>query len=221
MNVYVNQTTLPTLKIGRLGGDAAEGKLLLTGPGYFANFMVTPGNTEGLARDPEPDPASQDDHLVRNWQLSPASELLADKNPSFDEMPGPSAAWQPITAEAGGIINITRQYGLPVQRPRRSLAWIKTSITSDRVQLVHTSIGWVREVWVFVNGKLVYADKNLFSPPTARKTPDGRLSLTNGSFQLKLNAGSNEVAIAVASGFYGWAIILRPDDVKGLKFVGK
>jgi hypothetical protein len=33
-------------------------------------------------------------------------------------------------------------------------------------------------------------------------------------------AGINEVVIAVASGFYGWAVIVRPDDVKGLQFTG-
>lgn len=220
MNVYINHGRTPALKVGRLEGDTTEGNLLLTGPGYFANFIVTPDATEGLSAEPEADPASRDTNLIRNWQLSPASELAQDKSPSLDDMPGSSAGWQPITAERGGLVNITRQYGLPIARPRRSLAWIKTMIASDRRQSIHTSMGWVREVWVFVNGKLIYSDKNLFFPPEGRKSPDGRCALTNGSFELPLNAGSNEVVIAVASGFYGWAVIVRPDDVKGLQFAG-
>lgn len=223
MNVYVNGAKSPSLKIGRLEGDAAEGGLSLQGPGYFANFTVTPDATEGLASDPEPDPSANDAHLVRNWQLSPASELAFGKDPSFDDMPAPSAAWQPFTAERAGLVNITRQYGLPIERPRRSLVWIKTTITSDKSQSIKTSIGWVREVWVFVNGKLVYSDKNLYMPPApaARKTPDGRCSLGNGSFELPLNAGHNEVAIAVASNFYGLAVMLRPNDITGLQFARK
>ncbi|MBV9887121.1 MAG: hypothetical protein JO119_11285 [Acidobacteria bacterium] len=74
---------------------------------------------------------------------------------------------------------------------------------------------------MFVNGKQVYADKNLFIPASARKNPDGRLALTNGAFDLPLIAGANEVAIAVASNFYGIGVILRPDSVEGVKFAGK
>ena len=44
------------------------------------------------------------------------------------------------------------------------MAWIKTTIESDKAQTIHTSFGWVREAWVFVNGKQVFADKNLYMP---------------------------------------------------------
>ena len=158
---------------------------------------------------------------MRNWQLSAASELGEGKDPSYAEMPAASAGWKPISAELGGLIDITREYGLPLERPKRSMAWIKTTIDSDKAQTIHTSMGWVREVWVFVNGKQVYADKNLFMPASARKNPEGRLALTNGGFDLPLNAGRNEVAIAVASNFYGLGVIVRLDSVEGVKLVGK
>src|SRR5579871_388670 len=169
MNMYVNHSATPTLKVGRLEGDSSDGSIGLSGPGYFANVVVIPGATEGLASEPEADPAAKDTHLVRDWRISPASELPAGKDPSYSEMPAASAEWKPITAELGGLIDITREYGLPLERPRRSMAWIKTTIDSDKAQTIHTSFGWVREVWVFVNGKQVYADKNLFMPPSARK----------------------------------------------------
>ena len=221
MNMYVNHSTTPTLKVGRLEGDASDGAIGLSGPGYFANVVVIPGATEGLSPEPEADPTAKDKHIVRDWQLSPVAELAAGKDPSYGEMPAGTPEWKPITAELGGLIDVTREYGLPLERPKRSMAWIKTTISSDKAQTIHTSIGWVREVWVFVNGKQVYADKNLYMPASARKNPDGRLALTNGSFDLPLNAGSNEVAIAIASNFYGIGVILRPDTVEGLTFAGK
>jgi len=221
MNLYVNREKTPSLKISRLEGDVAEGTLALEGPGYFANFSVTPDAVEGLPPDPEPDPTLSDSRFVRDWQLSPTSELPIGKDPSFEDMPGASARWMPFAAERGGLVNISRQYGLPLERPRRSLAWIKTNLTSEKAQSIKTSIGWVREVWVFVNGKLVYSDKNLYMPATARKAPDGRCSLENGSFQLPLNSGNNEIAIAVASNFYGLAVVLRPDDITGLELARK
>jgi hypothetical protein len=61
----------------------------------------------------------------------------------------------------------------------------------------------------------------LFMPPTARKSPEGRLALTNGGFDLPLNAGRNDVAIAVASNFYGLGVVWRLDSVDGLKISAK
>jgi hypothetical protein len=221
MNMYVNHSSSPTLKVGRLEGDATEGAVGLSGPGYFANVVVTPGATEGLSPEPDADPTATDTHLVRNWQLSAASQLAEGKDASYSEMPAASAEWKPIAAELGGLIDITREYGLPLERPKRSMAWIKTTIESDKAQTIHTSFGWVREAWVFVNGKQVFADKNLYMPASARKSPDGRLALTNGGFDLPLHAGSNEVAIAVASNFYGLGVVWRLDTVEGVKLAGK
>jgi hypothetical protein len=77
-------------------------------------------------------------------------------------------------------------------------------------------IGWTREVWVFVNGKLLYADKNLFDTEAARKFPDGRCSLDNGAITLPLVAGDNEVAVALANNFFGWGLMLRMADPGGV-----
>jgi hypothetical protein len=219
MNVFINGTKSPTLKIGRLEGDAQEGGLLLQGPGLFANLSVIPDAVEGLPAEPEKDATAEDHHFVRKWQLAPYSALPAGKEPSATDLPAPSAAWLPLTAERSGLVNISRQYGLPLTRPDRAVAWLRTTITSDKIQSKKVNFGWSREVWVFVNGSLVYADKNLYQPPTARKTPDGRCSLENGSFQLPLKAGANEVSVAVANNFYGWGLILRLDDVDGFRLV--
>jgi hypothetical protein len=78
------------------------------------------------------------------------------------------------------------------------------------------NIGWTREVWLFVNGKLVYADKHLFELEGARKFPDARCSLENGVFTLPLEAGDNEVAVAIANDFFGWGLMLRLADPEGV-----
>lgn len=44
----------------------------------------------------------------------------------------------------------------------------------------------------------------------------GRISLENASFDLPLKKGENEILIGVANAFYGWGIIARLDDNKGL-----
>jgi hypothetical protein len=217
MNVFVNGAPSPTLAVGSLAGDTQEGHLALVGPGAFANFDVTPDAVEGLAAAAEPDPAASDQHLVRRWQLAPFSELPDGREPTIADLPKASAEWRELTAERGGLVNVTRVYGLPFKRPVRSLTWLKTTISSTKSQTKKASFGWAREAWVFVNGQRVFADKNLYQPPSARKPPDGRLSLQNGSFALPLNAGDNEIAVGLANNFFGWGLILRLDDLEGVR----
>ena len=76
-------------------------------------------------------------------------------------------------------------------------------MTSDRKQTKKVDIGWTRELWLFVNGRLVYADKTLFEVEAARKFPDARCSLDNGTAMLPLESGDNEIAIALANDFFG------------------
>ena len=217
MLVFVNGGMSPALAIGSLEGDLQEGQLALVGPGAFANFKVTPGAVGGLAAAAENDPAADDQHLVRSWKLSPSSPLPDGQEPAIGDLPKASAEWRPLSAERGGLVNVSRVYGNPLAPPARSVTWLKTSITSTKSQSKKVAIGWTREIWVFVNGQRVYADKNLFQPPDARKPPEGRLSLQNGSFELPLNAGENEIDVALANNFYGWGLMLRLDDLDGVR----
>jgi len=215
MNVFVNDAPSPTLAVGRLEGDAMTGGLHLEGPGTFANIVITPEAVDGLSPEAAKDPTDGDRGLVRNWRLSKFSSLPNDKDPVYHDMPGASDQWKTISTERNGLVNLSREYGRPLPEPNRAVAWLKTTITSDRKQMKKVDIGWTREIWVFVNGKLQYADKNLWEQEGARKFPDARCSLENGSFPLSLEAGDNEVAVAIANNFYGWGLMLRLSDVEG------
>lgn len=217
MDVYINGAQAPTLRVGRLEGDVSSGALLLQGPGNFANFVVTPERVDGLDPVAEKDSTDDDPQFVRHWRISPFRELSGTEAPTAAAMPDASANWTSITAERRGLINVSREYGLPLNRPKRAVAWLKTAIRSDRARTVQVAIGWSREVWVFVNGQVVFADKNLYNPAAARKTPDGRCSLENGSFALPLQAGENDVTVALANNFYGWGLIWRMDNLEGLE----
>jgi len=149
------------------------------------------------------------------------SALADGKAPMYNEMPGASQEWKTISTERGGLVNLSREYGRPVPEPSRAVAWLKSTITSDRKQTKKVDIGWTREVWVFVNGRLVYVDKNLFELDGARKVPDGRCSLENGAFTLPLEEGDNEVAVAIANNFFGWGLKLRLADPEGVRLAAK
>jgi hypothetical protein len=217
MNVFVNDAPSPTLEVGRLEGDALTGGLRLQGPGTFANMVITPDAVDGLSPEAARDPLDEDRRVVRNWRLSSFSALPNGKDPLYDEIPGALPDWKSIATERNGLVNLSREYGVPLHDPNRALAWLKTTIASDGKQTKKAHIGWTRELWVFVNGKLVYADKNLFDSEGARKDPDGRCSLENGVVTLPLEAGDNEIAVALANNFFGWGLMLRLDDLEGVR----
>lgn len=221
MNIFINGVNKPTLKIGRLEGDTDEGGLMLQGPGIFANLIVDPDRVEGLPSKAEKDLTASDPRYVRNWQISPFSKLAANQAASLADLPAPGAAWKELTAERNGLVNVSRTYGLPLPRPERGVVWLKTTIHADTPAQKRVSLGWAREIWVFANGQPVFADKNLYMPAEARKAPDGRCSLQNGSFLLPLKAGDNEVTVALANNFYGWGLIMRLDDLNGLRLTGE
>ena len=221
MNVFVNDAATPTLEVGSLEGDGTAGGLHLQGPATFANLLIAPGAVDHLSPEAVGDPTAADPALVRSWHLSKYSALANGHDPVYNEMPDASQPWKTIRAERNGLVNISREYGKPLPETTRAVAWLKTTITSDRKQTKTVNIGWTRELWVFVNGKLVYADKNLFELDGSRKFPDARCSLENGAFPLPLEAGDNEVAVAIANNFFGWGMTLRLADLEGVHLASK
>lgn len=210
MRVYINGGD-PALVVDRLEGNTLEGAIALQGMGFVANVTVTRGAVEGLPAQTADDPALKDARLVRNWQISAPAKLPAGADPSLTTLPATKAGWAAFPAETGGLVNVTRRYGVTEER---SMVWLRTTIRAAAKADKRAAIGWNDEVWVFVNGKQVYADKNLYqdTPAEKRKTPDGRLSLENGAFTLPLEAGDNEVVVALANKFFGWGLQLRLDD---------
>lgn len=212
LKVFVNGGA-PALDVARLRGDTTSGGISFSGPGIVANVKVTPGAVEGLDPAPGPDPTAKDARYVRDWQVSPVVPLAAGAAADLATRPTTAAGWSPLPAETGGLVNITRRYGLP---EGRSLVWLRTTIRAAAKAEKRAAIGWNDEVWVFVNGRQVFADVNDYRKPELRKTPDGRLSLENGALTLPLAAGDNEVIVGVANAFFGWGLKLRLDDAAGV-----
>lgn len=232
MNVFVNGASSPTLAVGTLLGGFPDGSIRLHGPASYANLKIMPNKTEGLSAEPLGDPAKTDPRYISHW-LASAPFVMPSRmdaklqentgiDPVYASAPTASATWKPVSPDPGGLINLTRWYGAAQTGPSITGIWLKTTIVSDHDQVKHVDIGWTREVWVFVNGKLVFANKNLYGIEGASKEPDGRLSLTNGSFDLPLRKGDNHIVVALDDNFgggvqhFGWGLEMRLANVDGI-----
>lgn len=217
MLVYVNDMQTPALHIAALDANTSAGGIAFNGTGYFANLVIKPTQTEGLADKAAYDPTRNDPTYLRNWEVSEAIDLPFGQDVLNTHFPiADSVLWSTTTSERLGFINLTRKYG-GTKRGTRRLAWLKTTITADANQIRKLHLGFSDEVWVYINGELLYLDKNYYRTPIM-KAPNGRLSTENTSFDLPLKEGENELLIGVGNSFFAWGIIAKLDRNEGLKY---
>jgi hypothetical protein len=222
MNVYVNRQTEPSLRIAHLEGEESTGTIALEGTAYYANLVLEPGVTDGLDPQAPADPAAGDHRYLDRWQATDLVSTPTTDHLSLADMPSSAAHWSPITADYGGLINLSRYHGPTPKQAPPQMVWLRTTVQSDRDQVRHVSVGWLREIWVFANGKPVFSGKNLYNVKGGRKKPDGRLSLENDGFDLPLHKGANQIVVAIDGntpdmrGRYGWGFIMRMDQADGI-----
>ncbi|WP_153797122.1 hypothetical protein [Foetidibacter luteolus] len=224
MLAYVNDMKNPALAVPELEGWRESGHISLSGNVIYANLVLKPGVTEGLPSQAAYNITRNDTRYLRNWQVSPSKVFSFGKDvvmplPSMygklqqSELPDSTVQWSAIKAEPRGIVNLSRKYGAVIDDGRR-LAWLKTTINSDKVQQRTLSLGFSDEVWIFLNGSILYSGKNYFGTPSQKN--GGRCIIENATLQLPLQQGKNEILIGLANYFYGWGLIARLDEMDGL-----
>ena len=223
MRVFVNREAVPSLEVDRLQGLADRGGIAFKGPAVYANLRVKPGETEGVT---DAVVAAFDPRIVKSWLVSAPTIAPSDRDPVIGDMSG-IAAWRVVSTESDGLANLSRDLG---PTPAPSLAWLKTRVEADGEETKTIRLGWAREVWVFLNGSLVYAGKNPYYPSAQRLGPDGRLSPDNAAITLALRKGVNEIVVAVGNKWqthqgvvkaspYGWGVMMAYSDLSGLRIV--
>lgn len=225
MRAYVNDMKKPALIVPKLEGVMKSGGVSLSGNVIYANFLIKPNVTEGLASEAGYTSSDNDSRYMRSWRVSESVDFPFGRDiimplPSMygtldnSELPDGTTKWTPIKAESRALINLTRKFG-SVENDGRRLAWLKTTIHSNSAQERTMHLGFSDEAWVFLNGKILYIDKNYYGTPS-QKEPRGRCTIENASIKLPLNEGDNEIMIGLANYFYGWGIIARLDQMNGI-----
>jgi len=228
MKAYVNDMAKPALWVPELEGGLPSGSIFFTGNVIYANLVLKPNTTEGL--DPLQGYIStyNDPRYLRSWLVGPSLDYPVGKEPIIavpstfgriekSDVPDSTASWEPLIVESRGMLNLTRKFGNKAPKGRR-LAWIKTVIQSDKAQEKILRLGISDEAWVFINGQILYVDKNYFGTPE-QKEPRGRCTIENTSVRIPLKEGKNEIMIGLGNLFYAWAIIARFDDTDGLRLM--
>jgi hypothetical protein len=222
MNVFVNGRAEPSLRVDHLETGATTGTIAFEGTAYYANVTLAPGVTDGLDPQPAPDRTAGDHRYLVHWEATEPAFLRTLDHPELAKLPQSAKSWSSVAADYGGLINLSRIHPPTPKHMPPQVIWLRTTVYSSSEQVRQVSLGWLREIWIFADGKPVFSGKNLYNVKDGRKVPDGRLSLQNGGFDLPLHKGANEIVVAIDGntpdmvGRYGWGFIMRLDSAAGI-----
>jgi hypothetical protein len=212
MRVYLNHAAQPALEVPRLEGNVRHGAICFQGKGTLSNLAVRPGQVEGLPAAEGLDPVAFDPHYIRHWQVTKPEVVQQGIDFRMGMLPDSQQVWQPITVERRGLVNLTRLY--PAANFVRRIAFLKTTLHSDRARTCQLQLGFMTDVWVFLNKQWLYIDKNYYGQPIAKQK--GRISIRNSTVTVPLQQGDNELLIGLGGGFYGWGLMARLGDLEGI-----
>lgn len=213
LKCYINDQLV--LWIPELMGKNRSGGISVEGPGRYASMKITPKATEDLPATPGADVSKHDPRYLNNWAYSDEITLPFEQSIAGVGLPDSTTTWQPIQASRYGLINLTEKISSPFKDQERRMVWLKTSLTSSSDQVKGINLGFSDDIYLFVNGNLVHVDRNIFGQPIA-KNPNGRIHIDNSKAMLPLKKGDNEILVAVANNFFGWGLVARLEDLKGI-----
>ena len=148
--------------------------------------------------------AVADDTLVTSWQVSSAFEatklngLMRLADGDWQQL-----EWTELESDGNGVANLARVQGLA---DGSNTAFARHVIQADGPETRTLSLGYSDAARVYLNGRLLYSGDNTY------RSRDYRYLGTIGLFDevpLPLEAGDNELWIAVTEAFGGWGVLAR------------
>jgi hypothetical protein len=107
MVVFVNREAEPSLVVPKLQGLTTEGGIAFKGPAIYTNLVITSDEPSVL---PNVISAAADPGAIINWLIASPSTLLVRRAVTAADIPA-AGVWRPISAEANGLVNLSRALG--------------------------------------------------------------------------------------------------------------
>ena len=205
--LFVDNAPEPQLVVTDLKRPWTRGQIGLWsrfGGANFSNFTFTAADTTAPALTVSP----SSNQLLLDWELSPAWETAST---SDERLPGMTANWTPVRAEASGLVNIAR-FRRSVRTSAsagtsRDVVFAKTIISSAQPRHARLVFGYSDAVHVFLNGRLLFAGDSSFRSRDPAFL--GVASLGPDALYIDLVPGRNELVFAVTENFGGWGFMAR------------
>ncbi|GJG89354.1 hypothetical protein tb265_45350 [Gemmatimonadetes bacterium T265] len=142
------------------------------------------------------------------WGLSPlliGATLDGYRAPARDSARG----WRPITADADGLVNVSRYYSALASEGHVTPVAARTVLTRGRAGAARLAFGYCDRAAVFLNGQRVFA-----GTLPLRRGGDFPRMLARDTVPLPLRAGRNDLVVVTTGNTYGdrnggWGFVAR------------
>jgi hypothetical protein len=178
---------------------------------YFSNLEVRPlAAGEGVIGSAIEE-AKVADTVFRKWQISsPFSESLLEGQFHLPAIDPNILDWHSVGVERNGVLNIARYERKTAEA---DTVLIKLNIKTDEEASRLFRFGYSDRVRIYVNGQ------QQFFGNAQWRSRDHRFLGTVGlhdAVPLHLQAGTNEIFVAVSESFGGWGFVGQIEDRAGL-----
>lgn len=213
---YVNSDE-PVLFMHHLERTPESGGLALIAgnfaPFHFSNFSyrsVEAPELRGTAPDPQPAPEG----TIGSWSVSTAFDgARLDGRFALEAADTEGLEWRALPAEDSGVANLARLQGIAAGA---DTAFARLTLRAEGARSVLLHLGYSDRVRVYLRGALLYSGDNGY------QTRDFRYLGTIGLFDalpLRLEAGDNELLLAVSERFGGWGVQGAIEGAAGVEVV--
>ncbi len=180
--------------------------LLVGGEGlHVARFAVAAGRPV-LPGTLPPQPAPEL-RAILDWQVSePFPEAALDRVTALPTSLLSELAWQRAAATSSGLLDLGRLHGI---RDGRNTVLARAAVPAPAAEIRALEVGFSDRAIVFLNGR------PLFRGDDGYRTRDYRFLGSIGWWDrvyLPLEAGENELVVAVSEDFGGWGVQARFAD---------
>jgi glyoxylase-like metal-dependent hydrolase (beta-lactamase superfamily II) len=210
-DVYIDSET-PTLRIRDLKRGTAPGAIGVNSANFsavhFANFEYTELADAYFLPPQAVGEELKRDSMISEWQVSDAfdGETLIGIA-ELGSRHTTDRTWTSLQAESTGITNLANVHGLA---DGLNTVFARVVISADTPTTKQLHFGYSDAAAVFVNGALVYKGDNTYMSRDYRYL--GTIGLFD-SVALPLEAGENEIWIAVTESFGGWGVMGRIEEL--------
>ena len=204
--VFVGDRDVPALVIAELKMAQASGRvgILVGGPGlHVARFAC--GAEVDLASSPPP-PAERRPGVIARWEVSdPFPERVVAEAQVLDSGFVADRTWTTLEAEPSGLVNLARTTGIVGDR---NTVLARATIAAERPETRSLAFGFSDRAVVFLNGRALYRGDDAYRTRDYRFL--GNIGLWD-TLYLPLEAGANDLVVAVSEDFGGWGVLARLD----------
>lgn len=206
-DMYVDDLQTPVLAT-RLRHPSRSGGagLLVGGPGLHLSRLAASRGPVDLVGTPPPD-EPRHPGVIRSWDVSdPFPEALVTDVTHLSAALVADRSWTSLAAETGGLADLAFVNGV---RDGRDTVLARTTVHAPEARTRRLDLGFSDRAIVFLNGRA------LFRGDDSYRSRDYRFLGSIGywyTVHLPLEAGDNELVVAVSESFGGWGVQARFAD---------